>query len=144
MSVAKSWALPTQGYRTRPRYAMRPILMLPTWRSFCRKLASLLLAMMIATPAVAEMVCADDALTHVALSTADEATTGSALPDNSDGPASPEPSGHCAFNHGHCNAIATREEPILLVQHLPALNSTFRQDFRSGTPPDSALRPPIA
>lgn len=82
------------------------ILMLPACRSLCRLLASLLLALTIATPAVAEIACADDALMHVSDSVMADQAAGAELPDDGDEPALPDQAGHCAFNHGHCNAIA--------------------------------------
>ena len=62
------------------------------------------------------------------------------VPADTDDP-SPHHHGVC---HGHCVGVPSGGEPIPAVVHAEAPTGSLQEDFHSGTPPDSALRPPIA
>jgi hypothetical protein len=116
--------------------------MLPAWRSICRMLASLLLAVMIATPAIAEIACADDELTHVTSAATGEVSAGSALPPDGNDPASPEQAGHCAFNHGHCNALAATSADGAMVQGTESVFADLVPHRPACATPSGPDRPP--
>lgn len=62
------------------------------------------------------------------------------VPADSD---SPEPHHH-GVCHGHCVGVPVVDRLVDHVEHSVVPNGVFKEAFHSGTPPDSALRPPIA
>jgi hypothetical protein len=62
------------------------------------------------------------------------------VPADSD-KATPHHHGVC---HGHCMGISAAGDSARADGHLETPNTVLRENFHSGTPPDSALRPPIA
>ncbi len=62
------------------------------------------------------------------------------VPADSD---SPEPHHH-GVCHGHCSGLPAGADAPRTTEHVGAPAAAFQENFHSGTPPDSALRPPIA
>ncbi len=62
------------------------------------------------------------------------------VPGDSD-KATPHHHGIC---HGHCMGVPAEGDPVRAAEHAEAPDAISQQDFHSGTPPDSTLRPPIA
>ena len=51
---------------------------------------------------------------------------------------------HHGVCHGHCVGVPADREDRCEADHADAPNLAFQKSFHSGTPPDTALRPPIA
>ena len=108
-----------------------------------RAVATMLLMVAVATPALAEIGCADERGTHLQEieGSTRAAFVADALPDDEGKSGQP---GHCAFNHGHCAAV-----PIgaLRADHPASIPATYS---RLKAPPliDHGLvvleRPPAA
>ena len=123
-------------------YMMR-MAFLQLWRSAMRGVAALLLLLVVATPALAEIGCAGESVEHVQTNPADDhETVGSE--DRSDGDQTGAPQGHCAFNHGHCAAIPTsgKEAAAMLRPVLAYRPSTAAPLIASLV--DTPERPPAA
>ncbi len=94
-------------------------------------ISALLLAFVVASPAIAEIGCSWDTATHFAGAEHDDGHEAEASEHEEPGSKSdpgdvPAPDSHCAFSHGHGDLGVRSAEPVLIVR------------LSSFTPPDAA------
>lgn len=95
------------------------------WRSLTNALAALLLMGALATPAFAEIICAEESVAHLEQTTVTfDAQQPSSDPSNDDGSGKAD---HCGFTHGHCSGIASvcAEHPVpgaLTIAYAPSVS----------------------
>ena len=91
------------------------------WQAMVRATAALLLMATLITPALAEVVCAEESVVHIqeaaglTAGSGDELTSPERTQEQDEGAAA----GHCAFNHGHCAGIAASGSAAASFPRLP-------------------------
>lgn len=117
------------------------------WNAIVRATAALLLMVMLATPALAEIGCAEESIAHLQGDGDAAQTDGHAVASEQGEPDDERlggPTGHCGFSHGHCAGIATSnarsEGPAVTV---PAYVFGASTPIR-GRSLDAPERPPAA
>lgn len=109
-----------------------------------RALAALLLTVATVTPALAEIGCAEESLTHLeeGLSTAELADELTSEGQSDDQDEQSTPRGHCAFSHGHCAGILPVSSGAAELPRMVAAYGLTRAAPLAPTSPETSERPP--
>jgi hypothetical protein len=116
------------------------------WKAIARAVAALLLMVATVTPALAEIGCAEESLTHLeeGLSAGEHAAELASAGQSDDQDEQSTPRGHCAFSHGHCAGILPVSSRAAELPRMAAAYGLTRVTPLAPTSPDTSERPPNA
>ncbi len=124
------------------------VILVRFWQAAVRAMAAIVLLMAVASPAFAEIGCAEDTAVHMqreaSISAADDHETVTEQGRESKRDDKGAPIGHCAFNHGHCAGIPLSSASQTRMA-LPVIKFDFHKyQPLAATLLDTPERPPAA
>ncbi|TFI58425.1 hypothetical protein E2493_09830 [Sphingomonas parva] len=116
------------------------------WKAMVRATAALLLMAAIVTPALAEIGCAEESVTHLseALNAGEHAAEVTAAGQSGDQDNQGMAVGHCAFSHGHCAGLPSVSNATAPSPRVAAAYGLLRTSALAPASLDTPERPPNA